>query len=53
MDIADVTQGEVESGMEVRMVFRVKETDTQRGFKRYFWKAVPVRNTDSAAQAAE
>lgn len=53
MDIADVTQGEVDSGMEVRMVFRVKETDAQRGFKRYFWKAVPVRKSIASAQAAE
>lgn len=53
MDIADVTPGEVDSGMEVRMVFRVKEVDRQRGFKRYFWKAVPVRNVTASAQAAE
>ena len=53
MDIADVAQGEVDSGMEVRMVFRVKESDSQRGFKRYFWKAVPVRKIVATAQAAE
>ncbi len=43
MDITDVAPGEVETGMEVRMVFRVKDVDTARGFTRYFWKAVPVR----------
>jgi len=53
MDIGDVTQGEVDSGMEVRMVFRIKDFDDQRGFKRYFWKAVPVRKTVATAQAAE
>ena len=52
-DIGDVTQGEVDSGMEVRMVFRIKDFDDQRGFKRYFWKAVPVRNSVATAQAAE
>lgn len=53
MDIADVAPGEVDSGMEVRMVFRIKDFDDQRGFKRYFWKAVPVRHASSAVQAAE
>lgn len=45
MDITDVAPGEVESGMEVKMVFRVKDVDEKRGFKRYFWKAVPVRSS--------
>jgi 3-hydroxy-3-methylglutaryl CoA synthase len=43
MDIADVEQGEIDSGTAVRMAFRVKEWDERRGFTRYFWKAVPVR----------
>jgi 3-hydroxy-3-methylglutaryl CoA synthase len=43
MDIADVEQGEIDSGTPVRMAFRVKEWDERRGFTRYFWKAVPVR----------
>jgi 3-hydroxy-3-methylglutaryl CoA synthase len=43
MDITDVEQGDVETGMGVRLAFRVKETDDQRGFTRYFWKAVPAR----------
>jgi 3-hydroxy-3-methylglutaryl CoA synthase len=43
MDITDVEQGDVETGMGVRMAFRIKETDDQRGFTRYFWKAVPER----------
>ena len=41
-DITDVEQGQIDSGTKVRMVFRVKDTDEKRGFKRYFWKAVPV-----------
>jgi len=53
MDITDVAPGEVESGMDVRMVFRIKDFDEQRGFRRYFWKAVPVQQTSAAAQAAE
>jgi len=26
----------------VRMVFRIKDFDDKRGFRRYFWKAVPA-----------
>jgi 3-hydroxy-3-methylglutaryl CoA synthase len=43
MDITDVEPGDVDSGMGVRMAFRVKEWDDRRGFTRYFWKAVPER----------
>jgi hypothetical protein len=28
--------------MEMRMVFRIKDFDERRGFRRYFWKAAPV-----------
>lgn len=41
-DITDVEQGQIDSGTKVRMAFRVKEFDEKRGFKRYFWKAVPA-----------
>ncbi len=41
-DFTDVEPGTVESGMDVRMVFRIKDFDEARGFRRYFWKAVPV-----------
>lgn len=41
-DITDVEQGQVDAGSRVRMVFRIKDVDVKRGFKRYFWKAVPV-----------
>jgi len=43
MDITDVEPGEIDAGAPVRMAFRVKEWDVQRGFTRYFWKAVPIR----------
>jgi hypothetical protein len=26
----------------VRMAFRIKDFDEKRGFRRYFWKAVPA-----------
>jgi 3-hydroxy-3-methylglutaryl CoA synthase len=41
-DITDVEQGQVDTGTQVRMSFRVKDRDEKRGFVRYFWKAVPV-----------
>ncbi|MBI3675303.1 MAG: hydroxymethylglutaryl-CoA synthase family protein [Proteobacteria bacterium] len=41
-DITDVEQGQIDSGTKVRMVFRIKDFDEKRGFRRYFWKAVPV-----------
>jgi 3-hydroxy-3-methylglutaryl CoA synthase len=53
MDITDVDQGDVETGMAVRMAFRLKEIDEKRGFRRYFWKAVPDRTAAAAAMAAE
>lgn len=55
MDITDVAPGDVETGLPVRMVFRIKEVDEKRGFVRYFWKATPDRAAASAqtTQAAE
>lgn len=41
-DITDVEPGQIEAGSRVRMAFRIKEFDEKRGFRRYFWKAVPV-----------
>jgi 3-hydroxy-3-methylglutaryl CoA synthase len=41
-DITDVEQGQIDSGMKVRMAFRIKDVDERRGFRRYFWKAVPA-----------
>jgi 3-hydroxy-3-methylglutaryl CoA synthase len=43
-DFTDVDPGEVDSGMEMRMAFRIKDFDERRGFRRYFWKAVPVES---------
>lgn len=41
-DFSDVDEGQVEVGMPMRMAFRIKEYDPQRGFTKYFWKAVPA-----------
>ncbi|MEM7020295.1 MAG: 3-oxoacyl-[acyl-carrier-protein] synthase III C-terminal domain-containing protein [Pseudomonadota bacterium] len=42
MDFTDVEVGSVDSGMSVKMMFRIKDFDDKRGFRRYFWKAAPV-----------
>ncbi len=43
MEFTDTDQDELRPGLPVRMVFRIKEYDMKRGFRRYFWKATPVR----------
>jgi uncharacterized OB-fold protein len=43
MEFADTDPDELRVGLPVRMVYRVKDFDRQRGFRRYFWKATPVR----------
>lgn len=52
-DFTDVDVGQVEVGMRMRMVFRIKELDTQRGFPRYFWKAAPAAPSGAPSGAKE
>lgn len=47
-DITDVDPGDLSVGLAMRMVFRIKSYDADRGFTAYFWKAAP----DSAAASA-
>ena len=37
-------------GQPMRMVFRVKDYDARRGFRRYFWKATPAGDGAAAPQ---
>lgn len=39
MELTDVGPGELAVGAEVRFVFRIKDCDRQRAYRRYFWKA--------------
>ena len=48
MEFADTDVDELQVGLAVRMVYRVKDFDRQRGFRRYFWKATPLRVAASA-----
>jgi len=38
MEYTDFAPGELEVGMALRMMFRIKDIDALRGFRRYFWK---------------
>jgi len=44
MEITDFDPGVLEIGTELKMVFRIKDFDDKRGFRRYFWKAAPADN---------
>lgn len=41
MDFTEVEEGKIDSGTRVTMHFRIKQFDPQRGFRKYFWKAIP------------
>lgn len=41
-EFAEVNAEDVEVGRAMRMVFRIKAFDAQRGFVKYFWKAAPL-----------
>lgn len=43
-EFADTGPGELQVGTPVRFAFRIKDFDAVRSFRRYFWKAIPVRN---------
>ncbi|MDX2484985.1 MAG: 3-oxoacyl-[acyl-carrier-protein] synthase III C-terminal domain-containing protein [Pseudodonghicola sp.] len=52
-NFTDVDGPEVDVGTGMRMVFRIKEFDHKRGFRRYFWKATPkVGHTAQTGGAA-
>ncbi len=42
MDITEVDPETFDTGTEVSVRFRIKQIDGQRGFRRYFWKAIPT-----------
>jgi uncharacterized OB-fold protein len=39
MEFTDLTSGELKVSDTVRFVYRIKDEDRTRGFRRYFWKA--------------
>lgn len=43
MDITEVDAETFATGVEVGVHFRIKQIDSQRGFRKYFWKAIQVQ----------
>ena len=43
-EFADIEEGEIDVGSDMRMVFRIKAFDEMRGFRKYFWKAMPIKS---------
>lgn len=41
MDFTEVNAGDIDAGTPVSVHFRIRQIDHQRGFRKYFWKAVP------------
>ena len=41
-DFTDCTSADIEAGIRMRMVFRIKAIDSVSNFKHYFWKATPL-----------
>lgn len=42
MDFTDMDEADLAVEKPMRMMFRVKDVDSNRGFRRYFWKAAPA-----------
>jgi hydroxymethylglutaryl-CoA synthase len=42
MDFTDLDEADLVVGKPMRMMFRIKDIDANRGFRRYFWKASPA-----------
>ncbi|MFT4054489.1 MAG: 3-hydroxy-3-methylglutaryl CoA synthase [Novosphingobium sp.] len=42
MEMVDIDKSGIDTGVKLRMVYRIKEKDRQRGYNRYFWKATPL-----------
>jgi len=42
MEMVDIGKAGIDTGAPLRMVYRIKEKDRQRGYNRYFWKSTPL-----------
>ena len=51
VDFADTEPEALEVGLPMRMMFRIRAVDENRGFTRYFWKAVPGDATAKSQEA--
>ncbi len=52
-DFTDIDpDADLKVGTQMKMIFRVKDYDNRRGFRRYFWKATPIE-TDTGAETRQ
>lgn len=42
IDFTDIDAEQLKVSQPMRMMFRIKDIDSTRGFRRYFWKAAPL-----------
>ena len=42
METVDINTQQLEVGTPLRVVFRIKEIDKSRGYRRYFWKTTTL-----------
>ena len=42
IDFTDIDADQLKVSLPMRMMFRIKDIDNTRGFRRYFWKAAPI-----------
>ena len=42
IDFTDIDGDALKVGQPMRMMFRIKDIDANRGFRRYYWKAAPT-----------
>ena len=42
IDFTDIDADALKVGQPMQMMFRIKDIDTARGFRRYYWKAAPA-----------
>lgn len=50
-DFTDIDpDADLQVGQPMKMVFRVKDYDQKRGFRRYFWKATPVQGAQAQTE---
>lgn len=47
MEFTDFAPDQLRVGEQVRFVFRIKDKDRSRGFRRYFWKAAPAHAAEA------
>jgi 3-hydroxy-3-methylglutaryl CoA synthase len=45
IDFTDIDAEALKVGQPMQMMFRIKDMDNARGFRRYYWKAAPVTGT--------